>query len=322
MRDKSRYKRMKLKYLWKDFRKQSYLQAFVLSGILFLLIFSYLPMIGLIIAFKNYVVSDGVVGFFTSPWVGLKYFIEFFTEVDSGMIIKNTFFISISKVIFTFPLPIAFAIMINEVGNYRYKKIVQTASYLPHFISWVVVYGIIFTFLSGDGVFNILLKSLNLIDKSIPFLTDPKKFWGLAVISDAWKEFGWWAIIFIAAIVGIDQNTYEAAQIDGASRMQKIRYVTLPGIQGTIIVVLILTLGNLLGGGMSGSNFEQSLLLGNNLNRQTSEILQTHVLKVGLVQLRYSYATAVGMLQSIISVIMVFGSNAAVKKMTGTGYLF
>jgi putative aldouronate transport system permease protein len=143
----------------------------------------------------------------------------------------------------------------------------------------------------------------------------------MAVLTDAWKEFGWWAIIFIAAIVGIDQSTYEAAEIDGVNRFQKIFYITLPGIQGTVITVLILTLGNLLGGGMSGSNFEQSLLLGNNLNRETSEILQTHVLKVGLAQFRYSYATAVGLLQSVISIVLVFGSNAFFKKITGTEYL-
>lgn len=305
--------------LWNRLKKQAYLQSFVLIGILFLFVFSYIPMVGLIIAFKDYVLTDGVRGFFTSPWVGLKYFREFFTEVDSGMIIRNTFGISILKVIFTFPVPIVFAIMISEVGSLKYKKVVQTASYLPHFISWVVVYGLVFSFFSNDGVINSALKSLNIIEKSLPFLTDPAKFWPLAVISDAWKEFGWWAIIFIAAIVGIDPSIYEAAQIDGASRMQKIKYVTLPGIQGTICVVLILTLGNLLGGGMSGSNFEQSLLLGNNLNREASEILQTHILKVGLVQLRYSYATAVGMLQSVISVIMIFGSNAIIKKLSGTG---
>lgn len=315
-------KKVKRKSLRTEFRKQIYLQIFVLSGMLYLLVFNYIPMAGLIIAFKNYTIADGLVGFITSPWVGLKYFIEFFTEADSGMIIKNTLGISILKVIFTFPLPIAFAIMISEVRNLRFKKLVQTASYLPHFISWVVVYGIIFSFLSSDGVLNSIFRALNITDKSIHFLTDPNKYWAMAVISDAWKEFGWWAIIFIAAIVGIDQNIYEAAQIDGANRLQKIFYITLPSIQRTVIVVLILTLGNLLGGGMSGSNFEQSLLLGNNLNREASEILQTHVLKVGLAQFRYSYATAVGLLQSITSVILVFGSNAVFKKITGTEYLF
>lgn len=318
MRDKISAKPKK-KSLWNDFKRQGYLQCFVLLGMLFLFIFSYIPMVGIIIAFKKYSISDGVMGFFKSPWVGFKYFIEFFTEVESGMIIRNTFVISILKLVFTFPLPILFAIMINEVRNVKFKKFVQTASYLPHFISWVVVYGIIFAFLSNDGVLNSVFKSLNLIDEPIPFLTDPKKFWPLAVISDAWKEFGWWSIIFIAAIVGIDQSIFEAAEIDGASRFQKIRYITLPGIKGTISVVLILSLGNLLGGGMSGSNFEQSLLLGNNLNREASEILQTHVLKVGLIQLRYSYAAAVGLLQSLVSVTMIFGSNALVKKMSGTG---
>ncbi len=305
--------------VFKILKKQSTLQCFVLVGMVFLFLFSYIPMVGLIIAFKKYNISDGIMGFFTSPWAGFKFFKEFFTEVDCGIIIRNTISISLLKVIFTFPLPILFAIMISEVRAIKLKKFIQTASYLPHFISWVVVYGIIFAFFSNNGVVNNILSALHLVKEPIPYLTNENNFWPLVVISDAWKEFGWWAIIFIANIVSIDPSLYEAADIDGATRIQRILYVTLPCIKGAISVVLILTMGNLLGGGMSGSNFEQCLLLGNDLNRLTSEIIQTHVLKVGLVQVRFSYATAVGLLQSVISVILIFSSNLVVKKISGKG---
>ena len=151
------------------------------------------------------------------------------------------------------------------------------------------------------------------------FLTDPDKFWGLAVILDVWKEMGWWTIIFLAAITGISNDYYEAAQIDGASRMQRILFITLPCIKSTIVVVLIMTMGNLFGGGLSGSNFEQSYLLGNSLNAATSDIIQTYVFDVGLSQGRYAYATAVGLIQSVISLILIFVSNFASKKMAGSG---
>ena len=149
-------------------------------------------------------------------------------------------------------------------------------------------------------------------------MTDSSLFWGLAVVLDIWKEMGWWTIIFLAAIVGINQDYYEAAQIDGASRMQRIRYITLPCIKGTIVVVLIMTMGNLFGGGLSGSNFEQCYLLGNSVNADTSEIIQTYVFDVGLAQGRYAYATAVGMIQSVISLVLIFCSNFAAKKISDT----
>ncbi|HHY83220.1 MAG TPA: sugar ABC transporter permease, partial [Clostridiales bacterium] len=198
------------------------------------------------------------------------------------------------------------------------KRFVQTVSYLPHFISWVVVSGIIFAFLSEDGgVINVLLQSVFSVEKPVSFLTDAKYFWGIAVISDAWKEFGWWAIIFISAITVIDPNLYEAASIDGAGRLSKIKNITLPGIKGAICIVLILSIGNLLGGGLSGSNFEQSYLMGNGLNNDASEVIQTYVLKTGLVTARYSFATAVSIFQSIFSVILVLLSNLTLKKVRG-----
>lgn len=227
--------------------------------------------------------------------------------------------ISLLKLIFTFPLPIIFALMLNEIKHLRFKKILQTASYLPHFISWIIIANLSFQFLSSSGVINTILQNMNLIKEPINFLTDANKYWGLAVFLDVWKEMGWWTIIFLAAISGINQDLYEAAQIDGATRLQRIWSITLPCIKGTIVVVLIMTLGNLFGGGLSGSNFEQSYLLGNSMNAAKSDIIQTYVFDVGLSKGRYAYATAVGLIQSVISLIMIMGSNYVSKKLTDTG---
>ena len=304
--------------LWKKFKSQKYLQAFVLIGILFLFIFCYIPMAGIVMAFKNYKISSNIITIFTSQWVGLKYFKEFITDLDFLTIARNTFVISILKIILTFPIPIIFAIMVNEIKNLPIKRFVQTVSYLPHFISWVIVSGLIYTFFTVDkGVINELLMALKLTKEPLLFIADAKYFWGLAVATDAWKEFGWWSIIFLAAIAGIDPTLYEASMIDGAGRLQRIRYITLPSIKGAVGIVLILSIGNLLAGGVSGSNFDQSYLLGSALNRQTSDIIQTYVLRVGLEQSRYSFAAAVGLIQSVLSVIFIFGGNRLSKKFLG-----
>ncbi len=252
--------------------------------------------------------------------MGLKWFREFLTDSQFWPIFRNTVVLSLLKLAFSFPLPIIFALTLNEMKLIRVKRVVQTVSYLPHFISWIIVQGILVSFLnSSNGVVNRVLMDWGLIENSIPFLSSPKYFWGVAVVSDIWKEMGWWAIIFLAAIAGIDVSLYEAAIVDGASRMQRLRHITLPTIRSTIVVVLILSLGNLLGGGMGGSNFEQSYLLGNNANYATSQVLQTYTLEVGLMNGRYSYAATVGLMQSMISVFLVVTSNFVAIKLTDTG---
>lgn len=315
----------KQKVDWKEyrrtFRKQFPLQMFVLAGILYLFIFCFIPMFGIIMAFKDYDITMGISGIFTSDWVGLKYFKEFFTDYQFPMLMKNTIGISLLKLIFTFPVPIIFAIMLHDIRCLPFKKIVQTCSYLPHFISWVVVAGIASQFFSSTGIINKILLALNLSDTPLGFLNEAKYFWGLTVGLDVWKEMGWWTIVFLAAIVGVSQEMYEAAMIDGAGRLQRTWYITLPSIKPTIVVVLILALGNLFGGGLSGSNFEQSYLLGNTMNSSASTILQTYVFDVGLALGRYSYATAVGLIQSVVSLILVFLSNYLSKKMTGVGII-
>lgn len=301
------------------FKKQISLQIFVLLGIVYLFIFSYIPMFGLIMAFKNYDIVMGVEGIFTSEWVGLKYFKEFVNDFNFSNLVKNTVCISVLKLIFTFPLPIVLAVMLNEMGSLKFKKLVQTCSYLPHFISWVIISGISFRFFSSTGIINELLMAVGIIKEPVAFLNSADTYWGLAVFLDAWKETGWWTILFLAAVVGVNKDLNEAAAIDGAGRLQRIWYITLPCIKPTIVTVLILAIGNLFGGGLSGSNFEQSYLLGNAMNSATSDIIQTYTFEVGLSQGRYAYATAVGLIQSGISLVLIFTSNFVSKKIAGSG---
>jgi putative aldouronate transport system permease protein len=309
-------KKTLLQQLW----LQRSLQGFALAGIGYLFIFNVIPMAGLIIGFKDYHLETGLPGMFTSPWVGFKHFIEFFTEYNFPRLLRNTVAISVLKLVFTFPVPILFAIALNEAGNRKIKRIVQTASYLPYFISWVVVSGFCVLFLNTrNGIVNSALVSLGFIEKPFNFLANPNAYWAIAVITGVWKETGWWAILFLAAVTGIDPELYEAAIIDGAGRLSRIWRITIPGILPTIMVVLILSIGNLFGGGMGGSNFDQSFLLGNPGNNAASDIIQTYVFRIGLAQGRYDYAAAAGMVQSVISVILIFAANKISRRLTGSG---
>ena len=310
----------KQQLLLKQLHKQFPFHVFVWLGILFLLIFSYIPMFGIIIAFKNYKISTGIEGIFTSSWAGLTHFKELIDDYNFPNLVRNTLILSILKVIFSYPVPILFAIILSEVKNVAFKRFVQTVSYLPHFISWVVVTGIAYAFFSsGYGIFNELLLSLGILKEPVDVLTDPGSFYGLAVTSAIWKEAGWWTIIFLAALAGIDPSLYEAAEMDGAGRIKRILYITLPGLKSASIVVLILSVGSMLGGGLVGSNFEQSMLLGNSLNSEKSQIIQTYAFNIGLAQGRFSFATAIDLMQSVISLFLIYTSNAIAKLLSGTG---
>ncbi|WP_019636727.1 ABC transporter permease [Paenibacillus fonticola] len=305
--------------LGRRFKKQIAFQIFVWFGLAFLLVFSYAPMFGILIAFKNYKISSGISGIFTSEWVGLRYFRELVRDYNFPNLVRNTLSISVLKLIFSFPVPIILAIMLTETRSAFMKRFVQTASYLPHFISWVIVSGMAYAFFSAEtGLVNNLLISLHMIDEPLKILTDPNSFWGLAVGSAIWKEAGWWTIIFLAAIAGIDPMLYEAAEMDGAGRLKRIWHVTLPGMKAAIVSVLILSIGSILGGGLVGSNFEQVMLLGNSLNNDKSQIIQTYAFNVGLAQGRYAFAAAVDLVQSVIAVILVVSSNAIAKKVAGS----
>lgn len=304
---------------YRRFRAQGVLQAFAIAGFVYLLIFCYTPMLGLGIAFRNYQAKMGIAGFFTAEWVGLKHFKAFFGDYQFADIMTNTVVLSLLKLVFSFPIPIIFALALNEMQHPKIKRVVQTVSYLPHFISWVIVYGLLFTlFNTSSGMVNNLLADLGF--EKVEILTGKEYYWTLAILSDIWKEMGWWSIIFLAAISGVDPSQYESAKVDGATRLQSIWHITLPNIRSTIMVMLILAIGSLLSGGMGGSNFDQSYLLGNSINYSKSVTLPYYVYQVGLSQLRYSYAAAAGLFQSVISLLLVLGSNYASKKLTGTGF--
>lgn len=290
----------------------------VLPGLAWLILFCYLPMFGIQIAFKDYMFNKGM---FFSPWAGLKHFKDFIADPYIVNVLVNTVGISALKVFLMFPAPIILALMLNEVGNRVFKRVTQTISYFPYFISWVIIALMANTWLSPSGGFvNDFLVGVGILDKPYLFLGDPKAFWWLALVLDIWKNTGWGSIIYLAAISGIDPNLYEAAEIDGARKLRKIIHITLPSIAGTIIIMLILNIGYMLSGGLYGSNFQQSYLLGNPLNLPRSEILDTYILKIGISLGRYSYATAVGMLQGIVSFILLLGANFTSRRLSGESF--
>ena len=313
-------KAVRMKKGIKKFGRQIEIQIFALAGVMYLLLFSVIPMFGIVLAFKSYKITSGIQGIFSSDWVGLKYFKEFFTDYRFGELLRNTIAISTLKMVFAFPIPIFLAILISECHNKPFKRLIQTASYLPNFVSWVLVYGISSALLSqNSGVINQLLVKLGVVSQGIPFLTDPGYFWGTTVVLSIWKGELRPRKDIMVDISGIDSTLYEAASIDGAGRLKRIWHITLPGIKGSIVTVLILSIGSFLGGGMVGSNFEQSFLMGNTVNNATSEIIQTYAFKMGMAQGRFSYATAVDLVQSVISIVLVIISNQVAKKVSGEG---
>ena len=307
---------------FRRFYAQRYLQAFAIIGAIYIIVFYYVPMLGIQIAFRNYKPNMGFAGIFNAPLAdenGFYHFLTFFRDPNFGMVMRNTIVLSLLKLLFSFPIPIIFALAINEMRGKVVKRVVQTVSYLPHFISWVIVYGLMFNFLNtSNGVINSLRIAAG--KSQIEFLTGKEYYYIIAVISDMWKEMGWWSIIFLAAISGIDQSQYESAKVDGASRLRCMWSITLPNIKGTIMIVLILSIGSLMSGGMGGSNFDQSFLLGNSLNYTQSVTLPYYIYEMGLTKFRFSYATAIGLFESVISLILVLLSNWASDRLTGSSF--
>lgn len=295
--------------LWKKIRQQRFLLMMVLPGMIWLLVFCYFPMYGCQIAFQNYRITDKLG---TSQWVGLKWFIKFFGDPVFSQVMKNTLGISLLKLVFGFTAPIIFALLLNEIKNIRFKRIVQTLSYLPHFLSWVILGGIMITWLSDTGVINKALMALGILEEGVSFLARPEYFWGISVISEIWKELGWGAIIYLAAISGIDPSLYEAAEIDGANRFQRLWYITLPEISGTIAILFILQVG-----GIMGSNFDQIFVLRNALNDTASNVIDIFVYKIGIGNASYSYATAIGLFRSAVSLVLLLIANRVSGKLEG-----
>ncbi len=284
-----------------------------LPGLIFLLVFKYAPMFGLVIAFKDYDPYSGVAGIFSAPWVGLANFQKFFDSYYFSRIMSNTLIISFLKLIFGFPAPILFALLLNEVLGARFKKTVQTISYIPHFISWVIVAALLQTLLTPDnGLVNVLLNKMGM--RSISFLTSPKYFRAILVISDVWKSVGFGSIVYLAAITGVDQSQYEAAAIDGAGRLKRIWYITLPSISSVVVIMLIFRVGSLLDAG-----FEQVFLTYSPSVYKVADIIDTFVYRVGLVEHDYSYSVAVSFFKSVVAAILLLTTNVISKRISGEG---
>ncbi|AEE95694.1 ABC transporter permease [Mahella australiensis] len=284
--------------------KYRYLYLLLLPGLVWVIVFKYAPMYGIIIAFKDYNIFKGIND---SPWVGMANFNRFFQDNYFGPLMRNTLLISLYKIMFGFPLPIIIALMLNEVRNVSFKRTVQTIIYFPHFLSWVIVGGLIVTLLSPDGLINGLITMIG--GESTTWMARPEYFRTILVLSDIWKESGWGTVIYMAALAGIDPQLYEAAVIDGASRLQRMRHITLPSLMPTIIIMLILRMGSIMDAG-----FEQVFLLLNPSVMQVGDIIDTFVYRVGLEQQQYSFSTAVGLFKSVINIIFVVGTNYIAKK--------
>lgn len=303
--------KMKKKSFTKTIIKQRYLILMILPFVIWVIIFKYVPLGGWIMAFQDYKPKVGM-GMFDYPFVGLKHFIVLFQDPMFYQAMRNTLAMSFLQLLLGFPLPILFAILLNEVKGIKFKKFVQTSTYLPHFVSWVIVAGIFTTLLSGSGIVNEILMFLGILKEPISFFALPKWFWAICTSAEVWKELGWNSIIFLAAITGIDLTLYEAAKVDGASRWQSIRHITLPGITNTILVILVLDIGWLISIG-----FEKQYLMGNSLVSDYAKVLDLYILDYGIKLGRYSYGTAIGIFKSVVSIVLLYGANKLAKKWKG-----
>jgi putative aldouronate transport system permease protein len=294
----------------KDIIRDRWMYVLLLPGVLYFVIFKYFPMAGLVMAFQDY---KPHLGFWESPWVGLKHFERFFTEPQFWMLFRNTFLLAVYNLVFFFPLPIILALMLNEVRVKMFKRFVQTVVYLPHFVSWVVAVGIFYVlFTTEGGVVNEFIVRLGM--EKIPFLLSEEWFRTMIVSQSIWKEAGWGTIIFLAALSGVDLQLYEAARIDGAGRWRQLWHITLPAIRSTIVILFILRLGSFLDTG-----FEHIFLMLNSMNREVGEVFDTYVYMKGLTQAQYSYSAAVGMFKSLVGLVLVMGANRLAKKMGEEG---
>lgn len=291
-----------------ELRKNWMFYLMFLPVAIYYILFAYKPMYGALIAFQNYVPAKGIMG---SDWVGFKHFTDFFTNFYFWRIMKNTLIISGSSIIYGFPAPIILALLMNEIHSNSFKRSVQTISYIPHFISMVVVCGMIKTFTSDNGLITSLIAAMGGERSSL--LTNAKAFVPIYVISGIWQEIGWGSIVYLAALTGINQELYEAASIDGANRWKQTLHVTLPGIAPTITIMLILRLGSVLNVG-----YEKIILLYNEMTRETADVISSFVYRKGLLEASLSYSTAVGLFNSVVNFGFIILSNAISRKVSET----
>ena len=291
----------------KKFYDQRQLHWMVLPGVAFMIVFNYIPIYGIIIAFKNYTIVDTVS---SAPWVGLENFRIIMEDSFFWEAVRNTLAISLMKLFLGFAIPIILAVMIFEMRDGHLKKVIQTISYIPHFFSWIVLGGMLISWLSTNGFINQVMMSLGLMNQGVNHLLDPDKYWWIAVLSDLWKEVGWGTILYLAGMSRIDPTFYEAARIDGASKLTQIRAITLPLLAPIISLNLILNVS-----GLFGSNLDQTLVLMNAQNQNKSEVINSFVYRMGLTQGDFSYATAVGLGISVISIVLLVITDRITRKM-------
>lgn len=297
---------------WVKMKKYRFLYALILPAFVLTLIFCYLPMLGVVIAFQDYDIIDGIFG---SRFVWFDNFIKIFTYPKFLYAIKNTVFYSAVILFCTTPFPILLALLFNELGNRHFKKVVQTISYLPYFLSWISVIGMFYAFFSTEGAFNdIRIMLMGADTERVNILMDSKNFLPILFLSNLWKNVGWSSVIYLAAITGIDPTLYESATVDGCGRLKQVWYITLPGIMPTIIILFIMATGSLV-----TSNFEQVYGFQNVFTQEQTEVINTLVYRQGIQNAQYSLATAFGVVQGAVSFLIVFVSNAIIKRATGTG---
>lgn len=292
----------------KDFRRNGRLYLMAIPAIVCLILFSYLPMGGLLMAFKDYKPKFGILG---SEWVGFKHFVDFFSSFYFPRTMKNTLWISFLQLVIEFPVTIIFALLLNEIVSTKFKRTIQTVSYMPYFISMVVIAGIIVDFCSSRGAITSIVSLFTGSNQNL--LSKPEYWRPIYIISDLWQGLGFGSIIYIAALSGVDRELYEAAEIDGANRWKQTLHVTIPGISSTIIIMLILKIGSMMGVG-----YEKTILLYNNQIYETADIISSYVYRKGLEEFNYGYSTAVSLFNSVINFVLLVISNKLSKKYTET----
>lgn len=295
------------KRILKSFTQNVDLYLLSIPGIIFLIVFRYTPMYGAIIAFKDYNVQLGILG---SKWVGFMHFQELFSSRKFFQLFTNTLLISVYKLVFQFPAPIILALLMNEIRNTYFKRSIQTITYLPHFVSWVVISGVFLDLLSPSaGIVNRIIEACG--GEAIFFMADKRFFRGILVVSQMWKEAGWGAIIYLAAISGIDQELYEASRVDGAGRLRQTWHITLPGMRSTIAVMLIIRIGSIMEAGQ-----DQILMMYNTMVYDVADIIDTYVFRVGLgAQMQFSFSAAAGLFKSVIGCTLLMITNFLSKKL-------
>ncbi len=297
---------------WFYLKRDWMLYLMLVLPVTYYIVFKYIPMYGVTVAFRDYNLFKGING---SPWAGMKYFNRLFKQKEFFRVVRNTLRLNLLDLLFSFPAPILLAVILAEIKSVRFRKVSQTILYLPYFLSWVVIASMVLRLFSPEtGIVNIVIRRLG--GSTIPFLTDNGTWIGTYVAIGVWQSAGWGSIIFMAAIAGINGELYEAAMIDGAGRLQRIIHVTLPSIRSTIVMMLILKLG-----GIMSISYEKPYLIGNTIVREVSDVISTYVYRVGLEASNFSMATAVGLMQSAIGMVMILGSNAIANKV-GDGGIF